>query len=408
MAWQRVAILSVVLNGVLGVSLIFLWQSWSARNQPYQHQSREGLQEKHSTVSPAPEGTVFDPAPVRESEKPFHWSELESTNFMVYVENLRKIGCPELTIRDLVTAEIDQHYSGLMADAEKALDLSWWQNTPGFLNYSEVSSRLRALESERNRVLGQILESSAGEIPKFTRRGTLIQVALGQGFWESLTPAQVESFQSLLEQTLEKGGGGHSGQLSGVQQQQSGPSTAASALEIETRQALGEFLDADQIEEVLLRYSKSAGRLRLKLAPVDLDAGQFRKVFRKWDQSYRGDGEMDDEAFAGLLQSVTDGETSRFWEKSREPGFQRVLSLTENAGIPRKFTGQIHQIEDLTDREILRIHNHSGLSETEKRQLSADIQASRKEALSQILEPDLLRQYEMRKAYRATRESLDP
>lgn len=37
----------------------------------------------------------------------FHWSQLEAADYKVYISNLRGIGCPELTIRDLIAADVD-------------------------------------------------------------------------------------------------------------------------------------------------------------------------------------------------------------------------------------------------------------------------------------------------------------
>lgn len=49
------------------------------------------------------------PAPVASPTtevKPFHWSQIESTDYRTYVANLRAIGCPEQTIRDIITADV--------------------------------------------------------------------------------------------------------------------------------------------------------------------------------------------------------------------------------------------------------------------------------------------------------------
>jgi hypothetical protein len=39
---------------------------------------------------------------------PFRWGQLESTDYPTYVANLRAIGCPEPTIRDIVSADVDE------------------------------------------------------------------------------------------------------------------------------------------------------------------------------------------------------------------------------------------------------------------------------------------------------------
>src|SRR5690606_22661889 len=41
----------------------------------------------------------------------FSWSEVESPDFGTYIRNLRNIGCPERTIRDIIIAEVNELYS---------------------------------------------------------------------------------------------------------------------------------------------------------------------------------------------------------------------------------------------------------------------------------------------------------
>jgi hypothetical protein len=46
-------------------------------------------------------------APPAAKPEPFHWSKLESTDYRAYIANLRRIECPEQTIRDIITADVD-------------------------------------------------------------------------------------------------------------------------------------------------------------------------------------------------------------------------------------------------------------------------------------------------------------
>jgi hypothetical protein len=62
-----------------------------------------------------PPQVVAVPVPVaaaRQPPKPFRWGQLESTNdYRVYVANLRAIGCPEPTIRDIVSGDAERGFS---------------------------------------------------------------------------------------------------------------------------------------------------------------------------------------------------------------------------------------------------------------------------------------------------------
>lgn len=59
-------------------------------------------------VAASVQPTAFtEPAVVAPKSEPFRWSHLESTDYPTYVANLRGVGCPEQTIRDIVTADVD-------------------------------------------------------------------------------------------------------------------------------------------------------------------------------------------------------------------------------------------------------------------------------------------------------------
>ncbi|HEX3799004.1 MAG TPA: hypothetical protein VH413_09915 [Verrucomicrobiae bacterium] len=54
-------------------------------------------------------------------EKPFRWSQLESSDYRVYIKNLRAIGCPEPTVCDLVTADVDSLFGEKSRGLEKKI-----------------------------------------------------------------------------------------------------------------------------------------------------------------------------------------------------------------------------------------------------------------------------------------------
>ena len=97
--------------------------------------------------------------------KPFRWSQLESTNdYRVYVANLRAAGCPEPTVKNIVTGDV-------------AMAFSFRRRQLG-LDGSGTGAWSRQLESQMlDRLLGEpaaIQESSAspndpGQMPGATR-----------------------------------------------------------------------------------------------------------------------------------------------------------------------------------------------------------------------------------------------
>ncbi|MCF7789814.1 MAG: hypothetical protein K9N47_27070 [Prosthecobacter sp.] len=97
---------SLALNVLLGCAAFALWVQAGKTPQTA----------AIPAVAPAaakPRPLVVKTAP----PKPFHWSQLETPDFASYVKNLRGVGCPEATIRDIVAGELNE----IHAEKRKAM-----------------------------------------------------------------------------------------------------------------------------------------------------------------------------------------------------------------------------------------------------------------------------------------------
>src|SRR5882724_11186316 len=57
----------------------------------------------------------------------FSWQEVESADYPAYVANLRAIGCPEQTIRDIIIADVNALYARRRATELVTADQQWWR-----------------------------------------------------------------------------------------------------------------------------------------------------------------------------------------------------------------------------------------------------------------------------------------
>src|SRR5688572_31752449 len=58
----------------------------------------------------------------------FHWASVESDDYREYIANLRAIGVPEETIRDIIIADVNKLYAGRLAALYPSpKDFKWWQ-----------------------------------------------------------------------------------------------------------------------------------------------------------------------------------------------------------------------------------------------------------------------------------------
>lgn len=83
-------------------------------------------------------------------QEPFRWSQLESTDYRVYLANLRSIGCPEQTIRDILTADVDSVYAPRREPLERSL-------TGSLAARPQVEAQLQELRHEEAWFLASLL-----------------------------------------------------------------------------------------------------------------------------------------------------------------------------------------------------------------------------------------------------------
>ena len=100
---------------LLGVSLVLnLWlaAAWHF-GQSSQHTARPAVKEAPPVAAAVRKEVQKQPPPA-----PFRWSQLEAPDFATYVKNLRSIGCPEATIRDIIQAELREIYDAKRASLQ--------------------------------------------------------------------------------------------------------------------------------------------------------------------------------------------------------------------------------------------------------------------------------------------------
>jgi hypothetical protein len=90
----------------------------------------------------------------------FTWRDVESTDYRQYVANLRTIGCPEQTVRDIVLAELNDLYSTWLQSTGRGPEIrKFWQKAkarPGPLDPNSA----RAMRKEKLTLAEQIIGST--------------------------------------------------------------------------------------------------------------------------------------------------------------------------------------------------------------------------------------------------------
>ncbi|MDB6055902.1 MAG: hypothetical protein JWN25_3425 [Verrucomicrobiales bacterium] len=148
-------VFSILLNGLLVAKLAMVKQA-----QPQSKTDNSTASAGNSST-----GGVVIPSRLKlasGTNATFSWRKVESTDYREYIQNLRAIECPELTIQEIVIADIDKLY----AAREKALQAStvisanYWEpkSIKGITAEADRRQKLLSLKREKNAIIYELLK----------------------------------------------------------------------------------------------------------------------------------------------------------------------------------------------------------------------------------------------------------
>src|SRR5204863_6597430 len=92
----------------------------------------------------------------------FRWQQVESRDYKAYIANLRAIGCPEETIRDIIVADVTKLYAQKRRAIYPEMGTDeYWKKDPSWRSVTSAESErqkaARALEKEKRELLKELL-----------------------------------------------------------------------------------------------------------------------------------------------------------------------------------------------------------------------------------------------------------
>lgn len=214
----------------------------------------------------------------------FSWRELESQDYPTYIANLRYIGCPEQTIRDIIIADVNGLFARRRATEMVSSEQQWWRSEPDPEVVQAAAEKAAALEQERRSLLSSLLgvKWESGDmvsLPRPTRPGVVLDgPVLGilpaetKQALQDINARSEERVEAYVQAQLREGKSPDPADLVKLRQQ--------------TREDLAKVLAPAQLEEYLLRFSQNANELRADLGQLkffDATPDEFRSMFRATD-----------------------------------------------------------------------------------------------------------------------------
>ena len=238
---------------------------------------REAVAEE-TGVSPArtpdqPVATTFAPA--------FDWRQVESADYRTYIQNLRAIGCPPQTVRDIVIADVRQNFAARRRAvvAEGSPEFQYWETgAANATRRAALAQRQQVLDDEMAGVLQNLLSE---DVPGLTDRGEWRQAVLAQQL-NFLSSDKREPTLAVLQRFAE--GEVEIPHAAGDRLAVDQAADLQRRLELydRKRQELAAALTPDELERVDMTASWTADNLRRAMSKFQPTEEEFRAIFREW------------------------------------------------------------------------------------------------------------------------------
>ena len=347
MRWRALLILSLIVNLLLAAGWII-----SSRK----HAS---IQDELASLSPQTNTVTKTAVIVRRQF--FSWQEIESQDYAAYIKNLREIGCPEQTIRDIIIADVSQMLREKQIEQSTRLKPNprWWTNHRDPVEQEAESKQNNEAWASRKTILDQLLGPDWAfrqQSPAFGTNAYQLRLIATMDISPALQNLSPEKKQAIAN--LIAAPGDPWKQLAGI-------------------------LSPDQLEDAQLRFSAQADALRdeLDMLPgFDTQPNEFKQIFKataEIESRIRALAERDDPEAQALrtkllaerdaaIRNVLSPQRYEQFARLRDPDYINALeSLAGGNGNPAALP-TLYAINRESSAEQERIQNDDKLTETQR------------------------------------------
>ncbi|MCU0788896.1 MAG: hypothetical protein MUC91_12070 [Verrucomicrobia bacterium] len=347
----------------------------------------ESAQANPTASSPAGEARTVTP-PVRT----FTWEAVESPDYREYIANLRAIGCPEETIRDIIVADVNKLYAAKKrAVRGEPKKFEYWKAGNPWMAAldAEALAANRALDEEKLAVLRQL-----GIEPDLKMQmASLVDPAdaLGSMFGFLPEAKQVSVMQLMQDMQTEMAKSAEDGGFD---------AGAMQAAQKRMEAAIKGVLSPEEFREYELRMSMTANTMRSQLAGFDPSEQEFLKVYdlrKAFDDEFslfgRGDEteaerqrrtEAERQLNEAIKQSLGEARYADY-ERAQDWTFQQIQQAAKRADLGTTEAVKVYEMKKVAEAEARNLRNNQDLTQQQRLAALEGIQAETERSIKTVL-----------------------
>lgn len=351
-----------------------------------------------------PEKPTATPPKIVYVTNQFNWSQVESSDYREYIANLRAIGCPEATIKDIILTDILKLYAAQRGKYyQNGREFKFWE--------TDEKRKLSAKQLEqREKQLAQIDK----EIPSVLREllGINYEREMNKYFVDtnederrlSFLPEEKRNQLLTLRDQIE-------GMRERILDKANGNPTPADLdalrkIEEQRKAELGKILSGSELAEFELRTSDTANQLRANLIGFNPSESEFREIFEMQkaveekfafanannesvqQQKAAAEKEIQDT----LKRQLGDARYAEY-QRAQNPDFRSACVFTEVYELPTSTAQAIFEIQQVAQAERQNLLGNSAVEKGARLEALKAIQAETEKALRATMGVNVFAKY---------------
>jgi hypothetical protein len=323
----------------------------------------------------------------------FRWSSLESTNYQEYIANLRRIGCPEDTIRDIIVADISKLYGPREAPFKSKLTA---QDTTEGLSSTvrraarhaefEVWKQLREIQKEKNALLKQLLNVTLPLEP--LRASGVRNYALFEAAFATLPPEKRETVREIQENYWLA--------ADALSDKYDGKRTTnylaeAKRLTLDRNTQLTGVLSPAEIEEFEMRTSNAGVALRESLAGFNPSEEEYRAIWQTRNESNESNSERvrppsaaEGNQTKASIKAALGEQRFAEYERSQDPSYRSLTQLAERYGLPPEAALKGYEAETTFRQQQLSVREDGALTPEQRKEALSKLRAQWNRSMTSV------------------------
>jgi hypothetical protein len=395
---KNVLVTSLCLNAVLLGAVAFVAVRRPA--PPTENQPSLIAELSGGKAQPAPT-TRSRSAPASGGQGAFHWSQVESADFKQYMDNLRAIGCPEETIRDLVIAEIDKMFAArFTALAVETQKFEYWSRRSKARE--TLVTQIRALQDEKKALLRELLGIDADPYAKWVNVD--FDRLREEGKYSFLTPDKQAQVRAIMEkyQQMETARAGGQGDLTG-----GFDSDSIKRLREQRQQEIAQVLSPEELKELSLRDSNTADSVRSRFGSMEITEAEYRKLYdlrKAYEDAQGAVADYSDpekvrsrsEARRQLEEAYKTAFGEDRWnelQRQQDPTWRGLTQLAQQNNLSQSIVDQAWQYQRQTGEQVMQVLQDRSVPREQRDALVQQLTGEYDKALQNLLGDQAFQQY---------------